>query len=333
MRDLITILLVCLTLPYVTAQVSGENSFGALQLPSGARSAALGGVAPTLAGDLAMAADNPALLDSVSAGDFVFSYAPFFGGINYLNASGAFNVANAGTMAVGIAYVDYGEFEERDLIGNDLGTFTPKDLLIRVSKSHRLGPFVLGASLKYANSAIAGFASNAIMADLGGFYQKPGSELILGMVVKNLGAAFTNFGTHTPELPLDVHLGASFKPKYMPARFSVAAYNFVDTDLTYFGSSLNDQAEPAVFQEVFRHINLGMELIIGKSFNVLIGYNHLRNQELRLAQGGFGAGFSWGFMARIKKIEIRFSRATFHAAGGMSTFSVQGNLSRIKQLF
>lgn len=333
MKILITTLLLCLQVSLAQAQVSGENSYGVLQLPSGARSTALGGVVPALPGDITLVADNPALLDSVNSGDFAFAYAPFFGGVNYLNVTGAFEAGKAGRLAIGIAYVDYGDFIERDLIGTELGTFTPRDLMLRVSKSHRIGPFVLGASLKYANTSIAGYSSNAIMTDLGGFYQKPGSQLTFGMVLKNLGTSFSNFATIQPELPLDLHMGISFKPEHMPARFSLSAYNFVDSDLTYFGQTIDSQENPAVFQEVFRHINLGMELLIGKAFNFLIGYNHLRNQELRLAQGGFGAGFSWGFMARIKKLDIRFSRATYHAAGGMSTFSVQGNLSRIKKLF
>lgn len=333
MRIVITTFLLCLLSSLAIAQVSGESSFGVLQLPSGARSSALGGVVIALPGDVTLVADNPALLDSVKSGDFAFAYSPFFGGINHLNVAGAFDISNVGTFGIGIAYVDYGDFTERDLIGTDLGTFKPRDLMIRVSKSHRIGPFVLGANLKYANTSIAGYSSNALMTDLGGFYQKPGSQLTFSMVLKNLGTSFSNFATSQPELPLDLHMGVSFKPEHMPARFSLAAYNFVDSDLTYFGQSIDSEENPAVFQEVFRHINLGMELLIGNALNVLIGYNHLRNQELRLAQGGFGAGFSWGFMARIKKMEIRFSRATYHAAGGMSTFSVQGNLSRIKKLF
>lgn len=333
MKFVIPTFLLCIHITLVTAQVSGENSFGVLQLPSGARSAALGGVVTALPGDVTLVADNPTLLDSVQVGDFALAYSPFFGGINYLNATGAFNTGKAGLLALGIAYVDYGDFTERDLIGTELGTFTPRDLMIRVSKSHRIGSFVLGANLKYANASITGYSTNAIMVDLGGFYQKPGSQLTFGMVLKNLGTSFSNFASTQPELPMDVQLGASFKPEYMPARFSLAAYNFVDSDLAYFGRTIESEEDPAVFQEVFRHINLGMEILIGKSLNVLIGYNHLRNQELRLARGGFGAGFSWGFMVRIKKMEIRFSRATYHAAGGMNTLSVQGNLSRIKKLF
>ncbi len=333
MRIVIATVFFYLQVSLAAAQVSGESSFGVLQLPSGARSAALGGVTPALPGDVTLAADNPALLDSVKSGDFAFAYSPFFGGINYLNVAGAFNVVKAGTFGVGIAYVDYGDFTERDQIGTEIGSFTSRDLMIRVSRSHRIGPFVLGASLKYAHTSLVGYASHAIMADLGGFYQKPGSQFVFGMTLKNLGRSFNNFATNTPELPLDLLMGLSFKPEHMPARLSLNAYNFVDSDLAYFGQTLEDEENPAIFQEVFRHINVGLELLIGKSFNALIGYNHLRNQELRLAQGGFGAGFSWGFMARIKKIEVRFSRATYHAAGGMSTFSVQGNLSRIKKLF
>lgn len=317
----------------LTGQVVGESAFGALGLPSGARAAGLGGVAPALPGDITLIADNPALMDSVNAGDFAFAYAPFFEGINYLNATHAASVRGVGPLAFGVSYVNYGELVERDVLGNELGTFSPQDFVARISKSHRIGPFVLGGSLKYAQSSIAGFSSSALLADIGGIYQQPGSQFVFGLVLKNLGTAFSNFGTETPELPVDLQMGISFKPAYMPARFSISAYNFLDSNLAYFDQSIGDDENPGAFQQVFRHVNLGLELLLGRAVNLQLGYNHLRNQELRLNQGGFGAGFSYGFMVRIKKLEVRFARATYHAAGGMNTFSVQGNLSQIKKIF
>lgn len=314
-------------------QISGESTFGALALPSGARSAGLGGIAPALPGDVTLIADNPALMDSVKSGDFAFAYSPFFDGINYLNAAYMANLKGLGPLAFAVSYVNYGELVERDLLGNEIGTFSPKDFVARICRSHRIGPFALGGSLKFAQTSIAGFSSGAIMVDVGGIYQQPGSQFVFGVVLKNLGTSFSNFGTTTPDLPMDLQIGMSFKPKYMPARFSLSAYNFVDSNLSYFGESIDDGEEPAAFQQIFRHINLGLELLIGNAVNLQLGYNHLRNQELRLAQGGFGAGISYGFMIRIKKLQVRFSRATYHAAGGMSTFGVQGNLSQFKKIF
>ena len=333
MRITAAFIALILTCSLAEGQVSGESTFGALQLPSGARSSALGGITPALSGDITLTADNPALLDSVKTGDFALSYSPFFGGINYLNLSSALKFSPVGAIAIGLAYVDYGNLNETDNLGNELGTFSPKDFVARVTKSHRIGPFVLGVSLKFAHASIAGFGSGAFAADIGGIYQKPGSQFVFGMVLKNLGSSFSTFGSTRPNLPLDLHMGISFKPQYMPARFSISAYNFVDSDLSYFKNSTDDAEDPSAFQEAFRHINLGMELLIGKALNLQIGYNHLRNQELRLAQGGFGAGFSYGLMVRIKKLEIRFARATYHTSGGMNTLSVQGNISRLKKIF
>jgi len=314
------------------AQV-GEQGFQILNLPSSARSASLGGNPIALAEqDLSLVGENPALLDSVENQSVYFQFSPFLGGVNLFNVGYYFEAPGINGIAATLSYLSYGELDRTDPTGTNLGTFTPRDFVFQVSKSHRLGPFVIGAGLKYINSSIDGMGASALAGDLGGVFTHPNIDLSFGVVIKNLGFAFSNFASVTPDLPTDLQIGSSFKPRYMPARFTVN-FSMIGTDLGYFDSTPTDELNPSGVDALFRHLSAGLELYVGKAFTAMVGYNHLRNQELRLAQGNYGAGFSFGFNVKIKKFDIMFSRATYHAAGGLNTFGISTNLTRTKKIF
>jgi hypothetical protein len=58
----------------------------------------------------------------------------------------------------------------------------------------------------------------------------------------------------------------------------------------------------------------------------LLGYDHLRRQELRLTNRGALAGFSFGAWLRIKKFEVGYGRAQYVPGFGSSSLSVVMNL-------
>ena len=313
---------------------SGMGSFGLSSLPAGGRSLALGGVQAALLDkeDLSFARDNPALADSISSGDFSLQYAPFFGGVNLLNASYAFKAGRVGILNVGLAYLDFGELDETDLTGETIGSFRPRNYEVRVGRSHRIGAFVLGANLKILSSQISSYSSSALAVDLGGVFDHPRADFQLGVVLKNVGLVLSDFGTESTQLPVDLQLGLSFKPRYMPARLLMNASNTTE-NLSYFQSLPGDLDSPSLFDGIFRHLSIGTEWYLGRAFNLMLGYNRLRNQELKLAQGNFGAGLSFGFLLKLKKLQFLFSRSTYHAAGGVSTFGIQGNLEKLFKKF
>ena len=48
-------------------------------------------------------------------------------------------------------------------------------------------------------------------------------------------------------------------------------------------------------------------------------------QELKLEDAAGGAGFSFGFMFKVKRFEFAYSRALYHVAGGSNTFQINMN--------
>ncbi|XOV93179.1 MAG: type IX secretion system protein PorQ [Bacteroidota bacterium] len=323
MRYILQILLLC-SLP-ATAQFSGYQS---LQLPSGARNAALGGKVVSISdGDITQFQHNPASLDSIQDTDIAISFSPYFAGIYQFSGQYYLPIEKIDGIAVGLNYLDYGDFISMDATGNVTGeTFRGSDYLMSFGKSHRLNSFSIGVNLKLAHFAIETYSSTSILMDIGGMYHYPKGDFNIGLVFKNVGFRINDFyGSANTSLPFDVQIGASIKPQYMPIRFTMTAYNLVEENLVFREGSQTSGTVKA-FDDFFRRINLGGELIFSKNVNLLLGYNHLRRQELSLNDKGAGAGFSYGLMISIKKFTFRYARSVYHANGGANFFTLQSNI-------
>lgn len=313
-----------------TSQIGGQLDYQALNFTSNARAAALSGSAISLAdGDVSQFFENPATLDSVGSGNIFFHINPYFTDVSVYSVAYTFDVKQLEGFALGIHYLNFGSFQMTDETGVELGTFSADDYVITVGKSHQLGPITLGANLKFANSAVDVYSSSAIAADIGGLF-RINKNWTAAMVFENVGFTISQSNVSGVELPFDVKIGTSFKPEYMPLRFTMTSSNLADRNLSLeeetTGRSNNE------VDNVLKRINLGAELLLSDDFQLLFGYNHKRKQELRLDTLGGGAGFSFGLMVRVKRIQLRYSRATYHAAGGSSFISLQTNLNDFKKI-
>lgn len=310
------------------------NSYQSVNAAFGARNAALGGNTISLAdGDVMQFVSNPGVLDSVSSGSLGISYTPLFAGI--YGFQGAYNqyFSKIGGLAFGVSYVDYGDFDQTADNGDVEGEFTADDLVLMVGKSHHLGSFSLGVNLKYAHSGIASYGSSMILGDFGGVYRSPVTNWTIGLVLKNFGWIFNQYTATNLSVPFDVQIGTSIKPEHMPFRFSITAYNLTEQDI-YFRdeSDISTSKSVEVADRIFRHVMFGTELIISDGLQFLLGYNHLRRQEMRVNEKAYGAGFSFGLKLAIKQFHLRYTHATYHAAGGTDYFTIQTNINSFRKV-
>ena len=313
------------------SQIGGQAGYQSLNLTSNPRAAALGGTAISLAdGDISQFFENPATLDSVGSKNLFFHFNPYFADVFVYSGAYTFDMLSAGTFAAGINYVNFGSFEMTDETGNQIGTFQAQDYTIQIGKAHQLGPFTLGSNLKLAHSSIESYGSTAVLMDVGGIF-RINNNWTAAMVIKNVGMRLSNYTPFTtPSIPFDVKIGTSFKPEYMPFRFTLTTTNLVDEN-----AQLNEETtgrSNSAVDKVWKRVNLGAELLLNKNLQILLGYSHKRKQELRLEERGAGAGLSFGLMVKVKRIEIRYSRATYHAAGGSSFISLRTDLNDFKTI-
>ena len=329
MRFLVAIL--CFSPFFGWSQIGGPLGYQALNLPSNPRTAALGGTAVSLAdGDITQFFENPATLDSVRNKNLFFHFNPYFADVFVYSGAYSFNIGSLKNFSAGINYINYGTFQETDETGAALGEFKAQDFVIAIGKAHQLGIFTLGANVKLVRSSIENFGSTAILMDVGGVF-RVNKNWVVAMTFQNIGTQISDFdGISKTSIPFDVKLGTSFKPEYMPLRFTMTTTNLVDQN---FDEEEEDTGRSNTgVDKVFRRVNVGAELLLSKHFQLLAGYSHKRKQDLRLEDSGGGAGFSYGFMFKVKRIEFRFSRATFHAAGGSSFISLRTDLNDFKKI-
>jgi len=311
------------------------NNFQSLNLPFGARNAALGGQVVSLAdGDIMQFVHNPAVLDSVKANAVAINVTPFFADIVSLSSAFQAQFEKFGNLAFGVSFVDYGDFVETTDNGDIIGSFDASDLMIAVGKSHNIGGFSLGTNLKYATHGVAGYGAHLLLIDFGGIYRSKETEFTAGLVFENMGFVLNDFtGSASSQVPFDVNISTSFKPKYMPFRFSLSAYNLTQRDQFFTDENNASQSRTVKFADkLLRRVNVGAELILGDNLQVLFVYSHLRRQELKVGQEAYGAGFTYGFLLAIKQFKIRYGHARYHSAGGSDFFSVQTNLNSFKKI-
>jgi hypothetical protein len=315
-------------------QINEPRAFEFLNLSPSARVTAMGGVNNSSAYDSLYLADinmfmtNPALLRPQAHNQVAINYSPYLADINYASVAYTWQVQRTGMFAIGIQYLDYGQSDSFDPAGASLGTFSSSDYAVTAGYSRQQNNFRLGASIKVAASSLAGYTANALVGDVGVSYIDPAEDLVVSLTFTNFGWVTTDYSPYSAsELPADVRVGVSFKPQYMPFRFSISAHRLLNGTRAYFPEP--GDPETGTGEKILRHVVLGGEIMLGKNLSILLGYNHLVSSALRLQQISGGAGLSFGLSLRLKTVSIHFGRGIYHVGGGFSQFTASVNLDQL----
>ena len=324
------IFLIWIQAGFLFAQI--DNSFQFLNLPAGARVAGLGGVINTSTDDdVNLFLSNPALLDSANDNHISWSHLGFYADVKYNTLAYAKTFKKAGTFGIGIQHLGYGSIDSYDVSGNPAGSFDASETAIVISHSHQLSVFRLGVNLKYAYSGIYTYNSSALALDIGGVFIHPEKEFMASILFKNLGFVMSGYTEASDAtLPTDLQVGLTFKPEHMPFRFSITGYSLFNFNENYSDESINPrEGEPGIGDRLFRHLNIGTEVLFSSNFNVRLGYNHRVRKELSLPEKSGLSGMSLGLMARVKAFELSYTFTTYHVDSGRSYFTITSNLNRV----
>jgi hypothetical protein len=140
-------------------QTGGRNKLDFLQLPTQAKSTALGTSHFTLSGyDPALFLQNPALLDSSQSGNISLNVMPYLADTRFLNLAYSNKLRKSGgSWAAGLQYLNYGTMQETDDMGNVIGEFRAADYGLSAGYAHTIGAFTLGAAAKLVSSSVASY--------------------------------------------------------------------------------------------------------------------------------------------------------------------------------
>ena len=320
------------------AQLGGGSSYRFLDLANSSRIQGLGGKNISLSdSDVNLTISNPALLDSTQSGSITLNYHNYIGDINYGFSSFTHHVKNIGTFNLAMMYANYGKFKRADASGQINGEFVANDLAFMVGYGRAIDSNIrIGANLKFFNSIYDFYYSNGLTVDLAASYHKPNSLFSAGLVIQNIGFSFSKYSDNEA-LPLDIQAGVTYKLRHAPFRFSLTLANLQQWDLTYddplapqdFDPNTFEPipaAEPTILDKAAGHVIFATEIVLSKNFNIQLGYNIRRRQELRFLDKKGMVGFSGGVAFKVKKFHLNYSVASYNLAGNSHSFSITTNI-------
>lgn len=320
------------------AQVGGEATYQFLNLVSSPRQAALGGkVLTNVDYDVTQGLFNPATINVDMDNQLAINYTNYLGGISYGSAAYAYTVdRRTQTFHAGITYINYGAFDGYDENGNSTGSFTGNEAALSMGYALQLGysDFYFGGNIKLITSKLEQYSSLGAAVDLGLVYIDDYLDFNAALVVRNLGTQITTYAGLNEPLPFEVAFGISQRLENVPIRWHVTFENLQDWPIARSNParvtsdlSGNSTSEKIGFLgQVIRHTILGAEIFPEGGFNIRLGYNFRRGEELRIVDQRNFSGISAGFSIKMNKMRFSYTHAKYTSAANSNFFGLQIDL-------
>jgi hypothetical protein len=307
-------------------------------LVSSPRQAALGGkVVTNYDYDVTAGLYNPATINVEMDNQLALNYSSYLGGISYGTAAYAYTWdRRVQTFHVGMTYINYGSFDGYDLNGVSTGTFTGNEAALSVGYAKQLGrsDFYGGFNVKLITSKLEQYNSIGGALDLGIIYIDDRLDFHASLVVRNLGTQFTTYAGLNEKLPFEVDLGLSQTLENVPIRWHLTFENLqkwpigVSNPARATSDLDGNQSQEKVgfLNETLRHTIIGAELFPEKGFNIRVGYNFRRSEELRIVDQRNFSGLSFGIGLKFNKMRFSYTHARYTNASNTSFFGMQIDL-------
>ena len=324
------------------AQIGGDNTYEFLNLTTSARISALGHVlVNSIDDDVNLAQQIPSLNHAGMNHQLALNFTNYYAGIKFGSFIYGIPSSHFENISVGMKYLNYGDFTRADEFGNIIGNFSAGEYALYASTLiFKKASFRFGTALKAVYSNLDAYSSYGILGDVSATYEFKENRTYTSLLIKNVGFQIKTYANESESMPFEMILGVSSRFEHAPLRWSISWSHLERWDLSYVNpsESIND---PLTNEEIvnnysnrdklFSHLHVGGEFLLSENFNLRMGYNFRRRQEMALDLYKHNVGLSWGFSMRISKFHFNYARAAYHAVGPMHTFSVVSNLSKFKR--
>jgi len=320
------------------SQIGGRYTYQFLNLVTSPRQAALGGKLVTLYDyDVNQAIFNPATINPEMDNHLSVNYGNYYGEVTYGTAAYAYTYdRHVQTLHMGVNYVNYGTFEGRNEMGELTGDFTGSEIAVSFGYAMNI-PYTdiyVGANAKLISSTLESYNSFGGALDLGAIYIDDVNDINIGLAVRNIGSQFTTYAGNYEPLPIEVIAGISQEVENVPIRWHLTLENLQQWKIAFSNPNRAEQSidggsseeKVSFFNNALRHVIVGAELFPGKSFNLRVGYNFRRGQELKIMDQRSFSGISAGLSLRFNSLRFDYSYSRYTLAGNTSLFGLMINL-------
>jgi len=317
--------------------VGGRAVYQFLDLVTSPRQAALGGKVLTIYdSDVNQAMFNPATINEKMDNHLSLNYGSLFGEVTYGTASYAYTFdRRTQTFHAGVNYVNYGSFDGYDENGVETANFSGSEIALSVGYAYNL-PYTdvyIGGNAKLISSTLENYNSFGAAIDLGAIYIDEYNDINVAVAVRNIGTQFTTYAGENEKLPFEIMAGVSQQLENVPLRWHLTLENLQQWNVAFSNparaqGNLDGGSTPekvGFFNNALRHVILGAELFPERAFNLRLGYNFRRGEELRIEEQRNFSGISLGFGLRFNKIKFNYSYSRYTLAANTSLFGLTIN--------
>lgn len=332
------LLLILLYTTLSFSQIGGKYTYQFLNLVTSPRQAALGGKVITLHDyDVNQGIFNPATINPEMDNHLSANYGNYYGEVAYGTAAYAYTWdRHVQTFHVGVNYVDYGNFEGRDEAGLITGDFTGSELALSLGYAYNV-PYTdlfIGANAKFISSTLESYHSFGAALDIGMLLVDEDNDINYGFVIRNAGMQISTYAGTQEQLPIEILAGISQEMENVPLRWHLTLENLQQWNIAFSNPNRAEQGidggtteeKVSFFNNALRHVIVGAEFLPGKSFNLRLGYNFRRAEELRLEDKRTFSGISAGIGIRFGKLRFDYSYSRYTLAANTSLFGLMINL-------
>nr|WP_315140429.1 type IX secretion system protein PorQ [uncultured Flavobacterium sp.] len=336
-KKFLVVLIILLCLP-VFGQIGGRYTYQFLNLVTSPRQAALGGKTVTIYDeDVNQAHYNPASINPEMHNQLALNYGSYFGEVSYGTASYAYTYdRHLQTFQAGINYINYGKFEGYDENGQATTSFTGSEVAVSLGYAYNI-PFTnlhIGANAKVISSALENYNSLGGAIDIGAVFIDERNDVNWALVIRNIGTQFTTYSGVREKLPLEVLLGVSQELDNVPIRWHLTLENLQQWNVGFSNpvqgetsiDGTETQEKVSFVNNALRHVIFGVELFPKRAFNVRLGYNFRRGEELRVVDKRHFSGISVGFGLKMNRLKFNYSYSRYTLAANTSLFGLTLNL-------
>lgn len=321
------------------SQVGGKSVYKFLNLVVSPRQAALGGKVLTIYDyDVNQANFNPASINPEMDNRLAVNYGSYYGEVRYGTASYAYTYdRHVQTFHAGVNYVNYGKFDGYDENGIATSSFTGSEIALSFGYAYNI-PFTdfhLGASAKLISSSLESYNSFGGAIDLGCVYLDEDNDINYALVVRNFGMQFKPYDGMREPLPFEIMAGISQELSNVPIRWHLTLENLQQWNVSFSNparaqNNIDGGSTPekvSFFNNALRHLIVGAELFPKKGFNIRLGYNFRRGEELRLLEQRNFSGISAGVGLKMGRLKFDYSYSRYSLGANTSLFGLSINFA------
>ena len=319
------------------SQIGGKYSYQFLNLVTSPRQAALGGKVITIYDDdVNQVHFNPATINAEMDNHLALNYGSYFKEVTYGTVSYAYTFdQHLQTFQAGVNYVNYGNFEGYDENGQPTSEFTGSEIALSFGYAYNI-PYTnihIGASAKLISSSLETYHSFGGAIDIGALFIDEKNDVNWALAIRNIGTQFSTYNGINEKLPFEIIAGVSQELENVPIRWHLTLENLQQWNIAFSNPALSQtsfdgestEKKVSFMNNALRHVILGVELFPKKAFNLHVGYNFRRAEELRLQEQRNFSGVSVGFGLKLHNLKFNYSYSRYTLAGNTSLFGLTIN--------